>query len=50
MAEFIARLKQRNLVEWAIAYAAFASALLQGDIVAQRFAWPDQLEKACSSR
>ncbi|MGH9589520.1 MAG: hypothetical protein ACRD25_03960 [Terracidiphilus sp.] len=33
-------------MQWAIAYVAFAFALLQGaDIVAQRFAWPDQLEK-----
>jgi len=44
--EFIARLKQRKLVQWALAYIAFAFALLQGvDIVAQRFAWPDQLER-----
>jgi len=43
---FFARLKQRKLVQWALAYAAFAFALLQGvDIVAQRFAWPDQLER-----
>ena len=46
MTEFIARLKQRKLVQWALAYIAFAFALLQGvDIVAQRFAWPDQIEK-----
>jgi len=39
-------LKQRKLVQWAIAYVAFAFALLQGvDIVAQRFAWPDQIER-----
>src|SRR6185312_16383115 len=44
--EFIARLKQRKLVQWALAYVAFSFALLQGvDIVAQRFAWPDQIEK-----
>ena len=43
---FFARLKQRKLVQWALAYIAFAFALLQGmDIVAQRFAWPDQLER-----
>jgi TolB-like protein/Tfp pilus assembly protein PilF len=43
---FLARLKQRKLVQWAIAYAAFAFALLQGvDIVSQRFAWPDQIER-----
>ena len=46
MTEFIARLKQRKLVQWALAYVAFAFALLQlVDIVAQRFAWPDQVEK-----
>ena len=46
MAEFLVRLKQRKLVQWALAYVAFAFALLQGvDIVAQRFGWPDQIEK-----
>jgi len=28
--EFIARLKQRKLVQWALAYVAFSFALLQG--------------------
>jgi protein-S-isoprenylcysteine O-methyltransferase Ste14 len=43
---FIARLKQRKLVQWALAYVAFAFALLQGvDIVAQRFVWPDAIER-----
>ena len=42
MAEFIARLKQRKLVQWALAYVAFAFALLQGtDVVAHQFGWPD---------
>ena len=46
MTEFIARLKQRKLVQWALAYVAFAFALLQGvDIVSQRFVWPDQIER-----
>ncbi|MDQ2971488.1 MAG: tetratricopeptide repeat protein [Pseudomonadota bacterium] len=46
MTDFIARLKQRKLVQWAVAYVAFAFALLQGvDIVAQRFGWPDQIER-----
>ena len=37
MTGFITRLKQRKLVQWALAYVAFAFALLQGvDIVAQR--------------
>src|SRR5690348_12494502 len=43
---FLARLKQRKLVQWAIAYVAFAFALLQGlDVVAQRFNWPGALER-----
>jgi serine/threonine-protein kinase len=46
MAEFFARLRQRKLVQWALAYVAFAFALLQGvDIVAQRFAWPEAVER-----
>ena len=46
MSGFFASLKQRKLVQWALAYIAFAFALLQGlDIVAQRFGWPDQVEK-----
>jgi TolB-like protein/Tfp pilus assembly protein PilF len=44
MNEFLQRLKQRKLVQWAIAYVAAAFALLQGvDIVAQRFGWPEQM-------
>jgi len=43
MNEFFQRLKQRKLVQWALAYCAAAFALLQGiDIVAQRFGWPEQ--------
>jgi TolB-like protein len=43
MNEFLQRLKQRKLVQWTVAYVAAAFALLQGtDIVAQRFAWPEQ--------
>lgn len=46
MADFLQRLKQRKLVQWAAAYVASAFALLQGvDIVAQRFGWPDRIEK-----
>src|SRR5574337_2031376 len=46
MTELLARLKQRKLVQWALAYIAFAFALLQGvDIVSQRFVWPDQIER-----
>src|SRR3977135_2151505 len=43
MNELLQRLKQRKLVQWALAYVAAAFALLQGiDIVAQRFGWPEQ--------
>ena len=43
MNEFLQRLKERKLVQWAVAYVAAAFALLQGiDIVASRFGWPEQ--------
>ncbi len=46
MNEFLQRLKQRKLVQWAVAYVAAAFALLQGiDIVAQQFGWPDGLRR-----
>jgi TolB-like protein/Tfp pilus assembly protein PilF len=46
VSEFLHRLKQRKVVQWAVAYVAAAFALLQGvDIVAQRFAWPDLVER-----
>src|SRR5712671_709556 len=46
MNEFVQRLKQRKLVQWAVAYVAAAFALIQGlDIVAQRFSWPDSIER-----
>ena len=46
MAELLARLKQRKLVQWALAYVAFAFALLQGvDVVAHQFGWPDGLQR-----
>lgn len=46
MTDLWQRLKQRKLVQWALAYIAFAFALLQGiDIVAQRFAWPESIER-----
>jgi TolB-like protein/cytochrome c-type biogenesis protein CcmH/NrfG len=38
---FIARLKQRKLVQWALAYVAFAFALIQVlDVVADSYDWP----------
>ena len=46
MDDFLPRLRQRKLVQWAVAYVAFAFALIQVlDVVAQRFAWPDSLER-----
>ena len=43
---FFGRLKERKLVQWALAYAAAAFALLQViDIVAQRFGWPESIER-----
>ena len=38
---FFARLKQRKLVQWAIAYVAFCFALIQAlDVVADSYDWP----------
>jgi serine/threonine-protein kinase len=43
---FLSRLRQRKLVQWALAYVAFAFALLQGvDIIAQQFEWPEVLQR-----
>src|SRR6187551_946401 len=41
-----ADLSQRKLVQWALAYVAAAFAVLQGiDLVAQRFGWPEAIER-----
>jgi len=41
MTDFLQRLKQRKLVQWAIAYVAFAFALIQVfDVVADSYDWP----------
>jgi TolB-like protein len=46
MNEFLQRLKQRKLVQWALAYIAAAFALLQGiDIVAQQFGWSEDVRR-----
>lgn len=46
MSGLLARLKRRKMVQWSLAYVAFAFALLQGvDIVAQRFGWPEWIER-----
>ncbi|HEX4481539.1 MAG TPA: tetratricopeptide repeat protein [Rudaea sp.] len=43
MTSFFERLQQRKIVQWALAYIAAAFALIQvGDIVGQRFGWPEQ--------
>ncbi len=42
----IAELKQRKIVQWTVAYAAAAFALLQGiDIVGEKFGWPDSITR-----
>lgn len=46
MIGLIAKLKQRKLVQWTVAYAAAAFALLQGiDIVSAKFGWPEAIER-----
>jgi TolB-like protein/Flp pilus assembly protein TadD len=46
MNELWQRLKQRKLVQWALAYIAAAFALLQGiDVVAQQFGWPEGVRR-----
>src|SRR6478672_1466605 len=46
MNEFFQHLKQRKLVQWALAYCAAAFALLQGiDIVGQQFGWPEGVRR-----
>ena len=43
---FWVRLRQRKLVQWAVAYVAAAFAFVQGlDVVAQRFGWPARIEQ-----
>src|SRR5579863_5439524 len=42
MSDFLQRLRERKLVQWALAYIAAAFALIQvTDVVAQQFGWPD---------
>ena len=46
MTDLLQRLRERKLVQWALAYIAAAFAFIQVlDVIAQRFGWPDQLEK-----
>jgi serine/threonine-protein kinase len=45
--EVFERLRQRKIVQWALAYFAAAFALIQVlDLVGQRFAWPDWIGRA----
>ena len=49
MTELWTKLKQRKLVQWTLAYVAFAFAVLQGaDILAQQFGWPHALQRGIS--
>lgn len=46
MTSLLQRLRERKLVQWALAYIAAAFALLQGiDIIATRFGWPESVER-----
>lgn len=46
MTDFWQRLKQRKLIQWAVAYVAAAFGLLQGvDIIAERFAWSETITR-----
>jgi len=40
------RLRERKMVQWALAYVAATFALIEViDVVAQRFGWPEQIER-----
>ena len=46
MADLLQRLRERKLVQWAVAYVAFAFASIQGlDVIAQQFGWPEDLRR-----
>jgi TolB-like protein/Flp pilus assembly protein TadD len=47
MVDLLQRLRERKLVQWSLAYVAAAFALIQViDVVAQRFGWPESIERA----
>lgn len=49
MRSFLARMRERKLVHWAVAYLAGAWLLLQVlDLLAQPFAWPDLVMRAAT--
>jgi TolB-like protein/lipoprotein NlpI len=46
MSDVLERLRERKLVQWALAYIAAAFALIQvSDVVAQQFEWPDGVRR-----
>jgi len=46
MDDLLRRLRERKLVQWALAYVAAAFALIQvTDVVAQQFGWPDGVRR-----
>jgi TolB-like protein len=46
MSDLLQRLRERKLVQWALAYIAAAFALIQvSDVVAQQFEWPDGVRR-----
>jgi TolB-like protein/Flp pilus assembly protein TadD len=46
MDDLLRRLRERKLVQWALAYIAAAFALIQvNDVVAQQFGWPDGVRR-----
>ena len=46
MNDFFQRLRERKLVQWSLAYVAATFALIEViDVVAQRFGWPEQIER-----
>ncbi|HEY6894164.1 MAG TPA: hypothetical protein VI258_08355 [Rhodanobacteraceae bacterium] len=47
MEEVIARLRQRKIVQWSLAYLAAAFALIQMlHLIGQRFGWPEWIARA----
>src|SRR5262249_34715562 len=48
VADLLQRLRERKLVQWSLAHVAAAFALIQVlDVVAQRFGWPERVERWC---
>jgi TolB-like protein/Flp pilus assembly protein TadD len=48
MSEFISRLRERKLLEWAVAYLAGAWLFIEAlDLIAETFGWPEIFVRAC---